>query len=489
MNENDILNIIDNVSEDELSVIMDKPYTMNHIGNSTTDYNEKERIRSKLHNKIKMDASKQEVSQENIINYKDYPRLTSEDTELKLESEYKKAKVSIKNKTINNVIKSVIAAMLVFVVSVNVFPDLALALVNVPGLNKFIKVISFDKGFKNVIANGNIQEVNTSIEDNGAKFTITTIAGDDLKLWIGYELEGEDLFVGNIKFKNEADGKDLPWFGYIPDADKNYIEVHMDRLVKDFKMEVAIYTDDPSFHKPLTELDEKAISDVKQLLEKSKITTLNIPISLNDKIYKDELRVLNILGKEFKSEVGTFKIEKLELADSRSRVYCKLISNEYELVDVLIPRLIDGEGKNYSSPTDCSFYTENNTLCLELNGGIKSIEGLSFTCNGLKYVKKKDKYITIDLINSRIEPNNLGISLNNIKGSNITLNVPKNVVDFKLEAKNEKGNTVEVNGMKRDGFAKTVIFMFKELKAEKIILGVNSVQYTEPQGFDMKLID
>ena len=491
MTEKDIFNIVDYISDDDLSKVMGKTYTIKHIDNSVNAYEEKEMIRARLHEKIKMDEDHQPLSQK-IINNQDIPIINIEDTGFKLKRGYKKGTASKKNSTINKLIQSLVAAMFVFIVSVNVFPDLALALDNIPVLNKLVKAVSFDKGFNNVIASGNIQEVTTTIEDKGAKFTVTTIVGDDLKLWIGYELEGENLMLGEIvKFKNQADGKDLRWIGYTPNEDKNYIEVHMDRLVKDFKMEVDIYTDDPSFHTRLTELDEKAISDMQQLFEKNKITTLNVPISLNDNIYNDDLRVLNILGKEFKSEIGTFKIVKLELAESRSRVYCKLVSDEYELADVLVPRLIDGEGKNYSSPTDSSFYTENNTLCLELNGGIKSTEGLSFTCNGLKYVKKKDKHIIIDLNNNRIEPNNLGISLNNIEDSNITLNVPKNAVEFEMTAtaKNEKGNTVVVKDMRGDGSLETVMFRFKELNAERIIISVNSVEYGEPRGFDMKLVD
>lgn len=488
MNEKDILNIVANISEDDLSMIMDKTYTINYIGSSVTDYNEKERIRAKLHEKIKKGTEEKSVSQQNITYNKDYPIVNSEDKELKLKEEYKKGKVFKKNKTINNIIKSVVAAMLVFIVSVNIFPDLALALANIPGLNKLIKVVSFDKGFKNVIANGNIQEVNTTIEDKGAKLTVTTIAGDDLNLWIGYELEDKGLRLGKIRFKDISNGKELPWFVISQEKDKNYIEVHIDRLVKNFKMEVDVYKDDPAFYTPLSQLDEKAISDVTQLFEKSKITTFNIPISLNDKIYNEGLRVLNIQGKEFKSEVGTFKIEKLELAESRSRVYCKLVSDEYALVDVLVPRLIDGEGKNYSS-TDGFMHIGNNTLCLDLSGGINSIEGLSFTCNGFKYINKKDKHITIDLRNKRIDPNNLDISLINIDSSNIILSVPGNAVEFSLKARDEKSNLVSIEEIERDYSKGTVRLKFDKLKDDKIILEVTSVQYNVPRGFEMKLID
>ncbi|MBZ9622517.1 DUF4179 domain-containing protein [Clostridium sp. FP2] len=404
MNEKEIFNIVDNISEENLSMIMGKADINIIIENSVGSYKAKEIIRAKLHGKIKQDKEVRAVSQENIINNKEIVKL--EDTESLLKRESKKGKRVKENKVINNIIKSVVAAMFVFVVSVNIFPDLALALVKIPGLNKLIEIVTFDKGFKNVIDNGNIQYVNTIIEDKGVKFTVNTIAGDDLKLWIGYELEGEGSILGEIKFKNKADGKDLPWMAISQDESKNYIEVNMDSLVKDFEMKIDVYKNDVSFHTPLSQLDEKAISDVKQLFEKSKITTLSVPISLNNKIYNKDLRVLNIRGKEFKSEIGIFKIEKLELSKSRSRIYFKLLSEENELLEVLVPRLVDGEGKDYSKSYNgltCS--SGNNMICVELSGGIKSVKGLSFKCNGFKYINKKDKNITIDLKNKQIEYN------------------------------------------------------------------------------------
>lgn len=473
MNEKELFNLVDDISEEDLRMIMNETYTKDYIENSTDSNNEKEIIRAKLHGKI------------------------VQATELDLKRESKKGKGVKKNKIINNILKSVVAAMLVFVVSVNVFPGVALALVKIPGLDKLIKIVSFDKGFNNVIKNGNIQEVGTTIEDKGVKFTVTEVAGDDLILWIGYEIESEDLIVGKdvilekiIKFKNKADGKYLPWS--VIGQDKDYMEIHMDRVVKDFEIEIEIYKDDPSFHITLSELNKKAINDIndiKQLFQKNKITTLNIPISLNDKIYKKGLRVFNIKGKEFKSEVGILKIEKLELSSSRSRVYCELLSEENELIGISEPRLVDGESMQYSSPNNFTSYVEKNIIYLELQGGISSTKGLSFRCNGFKYINKQDKNITIDLKNKQIEPNNLGISIIDVDDSNITLNVPENKVEFSDEAKNEKGNKVTIEAIETDTFKETVKFNFKELRDEKIILDVKSIQYNLPQDFEMRLIN
>ncbi|MBU3114457.1 DUF4179 domain-containing protein [Clostridium lacusfryxellense] len=486
MNDEDIFDIIDNISEDNLSIIMENKISKIDIENSFDT--EKDLIRAKLHEKIKMDAEKHDIPQENNLNNKNHKLIRLVVTDLKMKRKSKKEEYIKRNKAIINIIKSVVAAMLVFVVLVNVSPKLALALVRVPGLEALIKVVNFDSGFKNVIDNGNIQEVNTTIEDKGVKFTVTTITGDDLKLWIGYEIENKDLRFGKIRFINKADGKELPW-SIISQESKGYIEVAIEGLVKDFKMEIEVYKDDPSFNKPFSELDEKAKNDIKQLFIKNKITTLSIPILLNDKIYNKDLEVVNVHEKEFKSEVGLFKIEKLELSKSRSRVYCKLVSAQNKLTGVIEPRLVDGDGIEYSSSNQVTVQIENNMIYVETQGGITNAKGLSFKCDGFEYINKQGNQITIDIKNKQIETNKLGISLNNINATNIILNVPENEVEFELKAKNEKGKKIEIKEVELDSFNHTAKLMFNDLNDEKVILNVRKIQYIVPKGLNMILID
>jgi len=477
MIEKDIFDIVDNFSEDELNMIMDKTYLSMNIENPLADYSKKEKIRTKLHEKL----NKNIAQKQNIINTQDEYTLDLDDTELNSKRKSKKKTLSIKHKVVKRVLISTVAAMLVFVISINVSPSLAEALDKIPVLNKWVEYVDFDRGFNNIVSNGNIQEGNITVENKGAKFTVTSIAGDKLKLWIGYEFEGKGLIIVNVKFKDKVTNKELPWIG-VPNAKNNYMEIMSNGLnVKEFIMEIYVYKDDAMFSKPIAELDKKTLNEMVDSLEKNKVTTLSVPISLSDTIYKSDLMTLDVNGKQVKSEIGIFKFEKLELSKSRSKVYGKLVSNDYEIIGVVNPILFDEQGLQYSSTSsNITTVGADNTICLELQGGINSTQGITFKCDGFKYISKKDKYITIDLEKKIVEPNNLGLSLINIEGSKITLKSDKKIVQFNFEAKNESGDVIDIKAMETNSISnEEQVLEFKELKDKKIILSVESVMNIE----------
>ena len=480
MIEKDIFDIVDSFSEDELNKIMDKTYLSMNIESPVADYNKKEKIRAKLHEKLNKDTEQNITMQQNIINNQEGHTLNLDDAELNSRRKFKKKIMFTRNKVVKRILTSAVAAMVLFVISTNISPSLAQALVKIPVLNKWVEFVSFDKGFNNIVNNGNIQEGNITVENKGAKFTITSIAGDRLKLWIGYEFENKGLIIGRIKFKNKVDNKELPWSAIL-NKEKNYMEVINNGLnVKEFVMEIDVYKNDAMFNKPIAELDKKALKGMINSFEKNKITTLSIPISLSDKIYTSDLSIINVKSKEVKSKIGIFTIEKLELSKSRSKVYGKLISKDYELIGVVNPMLIDEHGKEYSSPIGLSSMGVNNNIHLELQGGINSLQGLTFKCDGFKYINKKEKYITIDLESKLIEPNNLGLSLVSIKGTKITLKASKNIIKFKFQAKNENGNVIPIKTMETNSLLeKEQVLEFKELKDKKIILSIESVMDSE----------
>lgn len=381
------------------------------------------------------------------------------------------------------------AALFVFILAVNISPNLAYALNDIPLLKKLVHLVGYDKGFDNLVSGDRIQQLNIPTEANGAKFTINTIIGDDSKLWIGYSLQGNNLLMGQIKFRTKEGNVELPWKAISsPDRD-NQLDVSIDRLVKDFIMDVEIYKDDPLFHTPMVELDEETKKSLKVKLEQSKLTTLNIPISLDNNVFKEDLIEINGTNKEFKSEIGTFKINKLKLSESRSIIYFDLLSDDYELIKFENPRLIDRNGKMYY-PYSYNYenLATNNSVTVELEGGINDTNSLTFKCGAIKYISKKDKYITIDIKNKLVEPNNLGFKLVRINGNKITISTSKGNVDFNLSAKTENGESTPVSKMTNfnDG---TQELEFSDLNINKIILKVNEVYNCKIDGFELKLVD
>ncbi|MFL0268004.1 DUF4179 domain-containing protein [Candidatus Clostridium radicumherbarum] len=412
-----------------------------------------------------------------------------DDIELCLIRTLKKAKNSRKNKPIIKIIGGFSAALVVFILIVNSSPNLAYALNDVPILKNLVQLIYHDKGFNNLVNSNRFQQLNLTATDKGASFTVNSIVGDNSKLWIGYNFTGKGLFVGEINFRTRDDNKYLPWSVVNTNEDNNNLDVSIDKLVKDFIMDVQVYRDDPLFHVPTTNLSEETLKALKVKLAQSKLTTLSIPISLNNTVYKEDLNVLSYKNKEFKSKIGTFKIDKITLSESRSNVYCELLSNDYELINVESPRLVDKNGEEFDYPYNFQNLAVNNNIVIELEGGIANNRELSFKCDGIKYLNKKDKYITLDVKNKLANPNNLGVEFAGIEGNTITLNTTKGAVNFDFQANSKTGKNIIIDSISINSSNGKEVLKFKNIPSEDIILKVTEADCMKTDGFDLKLGD
>lgn len=393
---------------------------------------------------------------------------------------------------LNKGVGGIAVAIIAFIMIINLSPNIAYALEGVPVINKLVKFVTLDKGLKNVVSKGKIQKINVTAEDNGAKVIVNSIAGDNLKLWIDYDLKGDNLMIGEIKFKASGKDTELPWDCQILREDEKLIEVSTDKLVKEFNIEFQVYKHDPAFDitsASFYELDEKAQQDIKERFEKSKVATLTIPIILDEKIFNNDLNTLVLKGKEVKTKIGTKRIEKLQLSETRSRVFSSLISEDFDMIKVVNPKLIDESGKEYSYPIGYENLSVENKLVMDFVGGINNTNGLTFKCDGIEYVDKKDRYITIDLKNRKVEKNSLGIELVNIKGNKIILNNSEKKVEFSLQFQNEKGEKIEIKEMHINEVSKNQELEFVKLKGDKVILKVEKVEGCITEGFKMKLVE
>lgn len=412
-----------------------------------------------------------------------------EDIELSLIRALKKAKNPRKNIPIIKIIGGFSAAIIVFILLVNSSPNLAYALNDVPILKNLVQLLYHDRGFDNLVNRNRVQQLNLTATDKGASFTVNSIVGDNSKLWIGYKFTGKDLFIREINFRTRDDNKYLPWSVVEMGGDNNILDISIDKLAKDFIMDVQIYKDDPLFHVPTANLSEEALKALKVKLVQSKLTTLSIPISLNNTVYKEDLNVLSYKNKEFKSKIGTFKINKIKLSESRSIVYCELLSNDYELINLEYPRLVDKDGKEFYYPYYFQNSAVNNNIVLELEGGIANSSDLTFKCNGIKYLNKNDKYITLDVKNKLVNPNNLGVEFAGIEGNTITLTATKGAVNFDFQANSKTGKDIIIDSISIDFSNGKQVLKFKNIPSEEIILKVTDADNLKTEGFDLKLGD
>ncbi|WP_370829729.1 DUF4179 domain-containing protein [Clostridium sp.] len=306
----------------------------------------------------------------------------------------------------------IVSTFLVFVLLVNIFPTVAYAMSKVPGLDKLVELVTFDKGFDNAIEEGLVKEINFEEEQNGVKLKLNTIAGDWKRLWVGYEILGEiDLGVDVSVISEDVAG----WSTFYTEpysitneegGQESYIEISFDKFNEEFKLEFNIYD------------NEKYI---ESNLNKEYLASFSVPIKLEEEIFNSELINIPIDNTVINTEIGDIEIVSLKSSKTRSVMEFKLNSDIYDYMTFENPRFIDDKGNEYKIS---SFYVskgvENNFV--EFQGEIKEdIKSLTFIFDNLYYAGKDDRKIIVDLKNKVVEKNNYNFEFISLIGNELTL--------------------------------------------------------------------
>lgn len=306
----------------------------------------------------------------------------------------------------------IVSTFLVFVLLVNIFPTVAYAMSKVPGLDKLVELVTFDKGFDNAIEEGLVKEINFEEEQNGVKLKLNTIAGDWKRLWVGYEILGEiDLGVDVSVISEDV----AEWSTFYTEpysitneegGQESYIEISFDKFNEEFKLEFNIYD------------NEKYI---ESNLNKEYLASFSVPIKLEEEIFNSELINIPIDNTVINTEIGDIEIVSLKSSKTRSVMEFKLNSDIYDYMTFENPRFIDDKGNEYKIS---SFYVskgvENNFV--EFQGEIKEdIKSLTFIFDNLYYAGKDDRKIIVDLKNKVVEKNNYNFEFISLIGNELTL--------------------------------------------------------------------
>ena len=469
MDDKEIFNIIDNISEEKLIEIVDKVNIEQGI-EENIDNKIKERIRRDIHKKIEKDSleNKNEKSKRNLNKGN-----------------------RVRRNLLNGFIGT-IAAMLTFILVVNASPSIAYALEKIAGIDKLVNLVtskqySRDMGFRQVIDQGKYQEVNIRDKDKKAEFTVKTIAGDGLKLWIEYDFKGKGLVTGEIRITDTNDGSILPWI-IDPYSNKNYIDIDRTSGIDEFNIEVDVYKDLEKLNEPIDINSEEEYLKFVNELEKYKVTTLTLPIKLDKDIFGESSYKEYIVQKKISSEIGEVTVEKLEISPSKTKVHLKLDNENYSYIDFDNFRMEDSEKKIYFKEDTVDSYGINaskGNIIIELDGGPSTLENLKLISGKINYVKKDAREITVDLNKKVVEENIYGVTLNNIEGNTIKLNVPESKIKFEYKRMDLFENSIYREGYNyREGI---YTYEFNELKSDKLTFEVLEVKGNTVDGFEIDL--
>lgn len=350
-------------------------------------------------------------------NYFDDEKLQYENIEIPKELDFmvkKTLKEGRRKRKVQTVYKygiGIASTFLVFVLLVNMFPTVAYAMSKVPGLDKLVELVTFDKGFDNAVEDGLVKEVNFEEEKNGVKLKVNTIAGDWKRLWIGYEIAGEKDLGFDISIVTEAGGVSWSTFyddNHIKEIKESYIEVAFDKFNEEFALDFNIY-------------DKRKY--VESALNKEYLVNFSVPIKLEE-LFKSELKEITLDNNLINTEIGDIEIISLKSSKTRIVMEFKLNSDKYEYMNFENPRFIDDKGNMYEiSSSYISSSAENNEIkTVEFQGEIKdNIKNLTFKFDSMYYAGKDNRSIIVDLKNKLVEHNDYNFEFENLIGNELIL--------------------------------------------------------------------
>lgn len=329
-----------------------------------------------------------------------------------VKSTLKKCKNRSKVKNIYKVGTTLVASFIIFVLIINLSPNVANAISNIPLVGKLSELVKFDKGLSNSIEHGLVKNLNIKEEKNGIVLNVNNVVGDWKRLWIEYKLENNNLYDCNISVKT-IDGLDniKGMYGYdkFSGEDHNYIEIGFEEFTSDFILEFNIFNK-----------GEDIDIETGKPIKPKYVETFQIDISLGE-IFNVKLKSIDIKNKIINTDVGNIEVKNISTSKTRTIMEFNLKSDEFDFMGFEQPRLIDNKGNMYQS----RFYKYDvigGGKSIEFNGELASdVKSLEFQCDGVYYAKKAEKNISVNLIEGIVAPNNYGIEFISFKDNILKL--------------------------------------------------------------------
>lgn len=329
----------------------------------------------------------------------------------------KQAKVRKYKKIMYKPIIASVAAIVIFIISVNISPTVANAVSSIPGLSRLVQLVKFDKGFDNAVSEGLAQDINFVQEKNGVKLKVTTAVGDWQRLWIGHEIEGLEKFDVSVEILD--DNGEIPHgmeSGNLKDNKSGYTIIFFQEFHKNFTLRYKLYKRDE-------ERGTASLEERKEYKEAENIAVFDVPINLDSNIFNSPLREIEVTDTTLETSIGNIKVKRLETSKTRIGIYFQLESNKYDFMSFKNPRLVDNKGNIYElSNFYMSGLNTDGFHRIEMQGEIKDdVKSLELQFDGIYYAPKNERTLILDLKNRKVEPNYYGFTIDSMNDNSIVL--------------------------------------------------------------------
>ena len=390
-----------------------------------------------------------------------------------------------RNKVILNISTVAAGIFIVFTLAVNLFPKVAYAASLIPGVNKLVELVTWDKGFDNAIDEGLTQEINFEEEKEGITLKVESLAGDWKKLWINYSIEGgsknKEYSNGISKYSAEINVK-LPekyeevgcyyGTGSLNENGEGIMDIGFPQFIESFTLEFKIY-----------ENSGESIKIGEEVPTSNYLAVFEIPITLDEAIFNSPLSPVIINNKVIETEVGNILIDIIKSSKTRIVMIFNLESEIYDYMGFENPMLVDDKGNEYKI-SNSYISSDLNNKTVEFSGEIKEgIKSLEFKCDGVYYARKDNREIVINLKEKLVEPNDYGfkfalddkgeaingnqiiIKSEEVKGASFSI-VDNSYNNYGEETLKEKGQSFY--GSDEEGYTTQIYFKVLNSNIEKV---------------------
>lgn len=305
----------------------------------------------------------------------------------------KKKKQSRKRFMVGALVASVFIAF--FLTSIRVSPTFANYVSHIPGLEKIVELVRFDKGLLSAIDNDLMQEVNVSDKHEGLEITVDAVIVDEQKMVLFYSLESDrDREQEFISLVNVSFGEKLPLAGI------SYGSIH-ENLKKGVPVSGSI---DFYFDGDIPE--QLTLSLGIETGESEKLaSTWTLPFSIDKEKFaglKEEIQLNETV--EVEGQKVTF--EKITILPTRVAVHVKYDeNNSKELFTFEDLRLVDEKGEQWSGIANgitAQHISENEKILYLQSNYFNQPEELYLVFSSIRALDKDELEVVVDLENKMI---------------------------------------------------------------------------------------
>lgn len=330
--------------------------------------------------------------------------------------------------------------MVTFVTSIRVSPAFANAVASIPGMERFVQLIQFDKGLEAIIENDYYEPIGVSQVKDNMTFTIDGVIIDETGMEVFYTLEApspiEKILYEKVDVINDgkslSDNASISYGGIVEKT--NRIEEQLSFTFQEAKQ----------FTSQQFELTLQ--------LENDKQTTFHIPFTLKNKIQQGKVYSLN---QEVEMDGQKMLVKKVTVYPLRVAVDIEFDKhNDMVILQFEDMRLEDENGEVWSSIQNGTsgfggVDNEERLYFLQSNY-FKEPKELYFKFNKVQALPKNESYLLVDFEKKQIleQPSKGKIEVTNIYSNSLEVkNRPireKHSYSLFSQGKNANGGVVDI---------------------------------------------